>query len=420
MKTAFPRLLIVLFGILGASFYYSMALVNIAFYLLALIGIVLFLFSDKEERRAIIRQLLASHTLKIFLVWVVLLYASMFYSSNHEMMMTYAGKYKKFIFLFFILYIAVYFTRRKIDLSRCFLIGLIAGGVALFALAVAGKLIGMEGEQFRYGYWVPSGYFITSLLFSIVAVIGVVLLSQKRWVSGALLLLIGLFEVFYVMQQRTAYITLLLALLYLIWVLPIGKLRYKVGFFTVIVLATIITMMTQNPVSNRMNYAFSEVERCYTTLHQTTKDIDDIVNHCRSSNGIRLFFYTQAIEQIQSSWLYGHGLGGLNLVTAIKADDQHLKPAGNPHNEYLLQGVQLGVIGMGLLLALFIFAYREAWALSSNRRYIFTSIVLMYALSCLFNSFLLDASEGILFIMICIAIMNQYTQERQNHETHYS
>lgn len=420
MQTTASRLFMVFFSALGFSFYYSMALTNIAFYLTVLAGIILFICSKKAERTLILRQLLLSHALKAVLLWIVVLYIGALYAPDGADILMYAGKYKKFIFLFFLLYGFIYFARRNIDLSRYFLQGLIWGGVTLFVLSLMGKVMGLEGATFRNGYWVPAGWFVTPLLFSIIAVIGIVFLSKKRWITGGFLLLIGLFEVFYVMQQRTAYLTLFIAMVYLIWILPIGKLRYKTILAAFIALIAGLIMVTQNPISKRMNQAFSEVNQCYSILQNQADNADKIVQYCYSSNGIRLFFYSQSIQQIQNSWLYGHGLGGLDIVTAIKQEDGQLQRASNPHNEYLLQGVQSGVIGMGLLLAIFIFAYREAWALSGTRRYILTAFVLIYATSCLFNSFLMDSAEGILFIALLSTIISQYTQGRSHHETHHT
>ena len=70
----------------------------------------------------------------------------------------------------------------------------------------------------------------------------------------------------------------------------------------------------------------------------------------------------------------------------------------NPHNEYLLIAVQVGLVGLGLLLYLFYRQWRLAKMLpSSLERSLAHGLLLAIMSGCLFNSLLLDHTEGMLY-----------------------
>ena len=82
----------------------------------------------------------------------------------------------------------------------------------------------------------------------------------------------------------------------------------------------------------------------------------------------------------------------------VKPRIEHL---GNPHQEYLLWTVELGVIGTALLCAALYALYRDSRLLETPARRAFQSILAALALACLFNSVLYDALIGDFF---CVAL----------------
>ena len=70
----------------------------------------------------------------------------------------------------------------------------------------------------------------------------------------------------------------------------------------------------------------------------------------------------------------------------------------NPHNEYLLITVQIGVAGLGLLLYLFFTQWAYAAKLGDPfRQDAARGLVLTIAITSLFNAPLLDHTEGLFF-----------------------
>ena len=70
----------------------------------------------------------------------------------------------------------------------------------------------------------------------------------------------------------------------------------------------------------------------------------------------------------------------------------------NPHNQYLLTAIQIGLLGLAFLLYLFYRQWRLAAALpSALERSLAHGLMLTIIIGCLFNSLLLDHTESLLY-----------------------
>ena len=69
----------------------------------------------------------------------------------------------------------------------------------------------------------------------------------------------------------------------------------------------------------------------------------------------------------------------------------------NPHNEYLLIATQIGLVGLACLLYLFFLQWRLAAQFAPHYRDLARGLVLMMVIGCMFNSLLLDHTEGLWF-----------------------
>jgi len=116
-----------------------------------------------------------------------------------------------------------------------------------------------------------------------------------------------------------------------------------------------------------------------------------------TSIGQRLEFYRVSLGLIAAHPLNGSGTGSFARVYREAVASTPLAPTRNPHNEYLLLGVQLGVGGVLLLVALWVALWRVAARLPPLERDLARGLVLAFAAGCLFNSLLLDHTEGLLF-----------------------
>ncbi len=70
----------------------------------------------------------------------------------------------------------------------------------------------------------------------------------------------------------------------------------------------------------------------------------------------------------------------------------------NPHNEFLLITVQIGIAGLAALLWLFWLQWRLAPRLASPLEcHLARGLVLTMIIGCMLNSMLLDHTEGLLY-----------------------
>ena len=116
-----------------------------------------------------------------------------------------------------------------------------------------------------------------------------------------------------------------------------------------------------------------------------------------TSTTLRMSYYPNSLALIAERPLLGHGLGSFTEVYAGQVAGTAFPPTSNPHNEFLLLGVQAGLIGSGLFLALLLLQLRQARRLPIIERPLAQALVVVMVVGCLLNSFLYDTTEGHLY-----------------------
>ncbi len=116
--------------------------------------------------------------------------------------------------------------------------------------------------------------------------------------------------------------------------------------------------------------------------------------------GERLQFYRNSLILFGEAPLFGHGTGRFHEKYAAHVAGTQQVVTANPHNEYLMVGVQSGVVGVGILLALFWALWRAASRWEGMDRWLAQGMVVWLAVGCCFNSFILDSREGMLFALL--------------------
>ncbi len=126
------------------------------------------------------------------------------------------------------------------------------------------------------------------------------------------------------------------------------------------------------------------------------------------SKDLRFEFWRHSMEIIYKSPVFGHGTGSYPVeyqrLLQNKPNGHKMKISGDPHNEYLHVGVQLGIVGMALLVWIFIQQWRCSFQLPFRERYLAQGVVLTIAVGSLANSFILNANEGMLFALLSAAL----------------
>lgn len=116
-----------------------------------------------------------------------------------------------------------------------------------------------------------------------------------------------------------------------------------------------------------------------------------------TSTTLRLSFLDNSLELVADRPLLGYGVGSFASAYNRRVEDTAFPPTENPHNEFLLIGVQAGLIGILLFVALFVQQLRLAPRLPARDRKLAQALVITMGMGCLLNSFLMDSTEGHFF-----------------------
>lgn len=244
---------------------------------------------------------------------------------------------------------------------------------------------------FRRDSAVPTGFKYTithSIIVSYAAYLFALLVLREkiraRRIGYALLALLAIHNVVFMVYSRTGYCVIAALFLYFFVV------NYGRRGLLPVAAAIAVTFATA--------YATSDI------FHQR---IDDAVGESiawrpgepsQNSVGLRLEWYSATLKIIRERPLLGSGTGSFPGLYARAVAGSEQVATTNPHNEYLLLMVQIGVLGLLCLLYLFWQQWRFAARIPDPfYRHLARGVVLTFALGCLFNSLLIDHTEGLLF-----------------------
>jgi O-antigen ligase len=215
----------------------------------------------------------------------------------------------------------------------------------------------------------------------------------KRWGYG-LLMCLAVYNIVFMVQGRTGYVAL--AAVFGIWGVLSLSIRQRLGMAICVIIVAAIVLIVPNRAVDRLQQGVTEIKTCLAL----TKGNANI--SCDSSMGLRTAFMFESVKLIGQAPVLGHGAGGFGYNFSQNAYSI------NPHNEYLMQTVQSGLVGLALFLGWMWCYFRAAWRLPTPVRNVLIALLGSYLACHLFNSFLLDSSEGHLFIIVT-AIVASYS-----------
>ncbi len=382
------RIFLVLAGLLGLALPLSTALTTILLPLLVLAG----LWLGRSSLPVVLRQPPVWLALLVFLSLTVGLA-----HGNAADGLAWLDKYRKLLYLPFL---TLFFLQDR-RLAAWLIAGFLLGNVLILAasswqwMTVDHDWLGLPAGPSRCFPGLAAGCvtknaIAQSLLMAIAAgVLAILSLQPGSW-RVVFLGLCGwmLLNLFVMAPQRIGFLGIAILLLWCC--LELVRSRWRWLWLGVALSLLVALVLTPNPLSERIRLGIAEVQDCIKVVNDpAARDIA-----CRSSMGLRTHFYVQSIDRIKASPWIGHGTGNLGIPDLAEFR------IGNPHNEYLLQGIQTGLTGIflyaGLLASGFLLARRlpRPWsALGSG-------IILVYAAGSLLNSFLMDITEGSTFVVL--------------------
>lgn len=218
--------------------------------------------------------------------------------------------------------------------------------------------------------------------------------------------LAALGNVFFVLIGRSGHIVAIALLsLAIMWELPK---RYRPLAILVPFLLALVLFFCSDKVEERLMMLKAEIHS-YSTRAPTI-----------TSTGTRLEVWRVALQSIAQHPVGGSGVGSWNTESRrIQIEDnpaiQEIDNAGNPHQEYLLWGVQLGIPGILLLFALMFSVLRDSMKMEKPYARATQSALLALATVCLFNSSLYDAQIGDFFCVVT-GLLLALGQRNTSHE----
>lgn len=332
-------------------------------------------------------------TPKIILVILTALACSLLWTTGpFDQAMEAVGKYGKFLVIPAILILIR--SRQEASLVLTIFLGfqilLLSSSWLLYFHVPVAWASGKHAKEF---FAVFSTYLDQSIMSAVVAALFWHLksLAPNRFMfyAAVAISLLALGSVFFVFVGRTGQLVgLTLIALAFFWALPR---RYRLASVAIPPLIAALAF-TLGAIPQRFLTAGSEVASYMDKPAAIT------------STGVRLYFWKTSLEAMAQKPMLGSGAGSwtteYNRIESLKNTDfEAMKAASNPHQEFLLWGVQLGFGGVLLLLAFMGSLMKDFLEMDAPIARAGQSVLAALVVSCLFNSSLYDANIGSFFCL---------------------
>lgn len=277
--------------------------------------------------------------------------------------------------------------------GKCYL----AGSILLLSISYAMYSGLIPTEKFGYStvYHITHSFFMAILAFW----------SLQRLITGPEYRLFWVFilgataiNLFYIAPGRTGMFVSIALLILTVF----QHLSSKKSLIGLLVCGAVIAtaFFTSHNFSSRVHEAIGEIQNYQP-------------GSSRTSLGMRFDWWHNSITLIQEKPVFGHGTGSFETAQSKLVKGTKTMNSDNPHNEYLLLGVQVGLVGVGLYLALLGGIFIAARKKEKPNNYLLQGVVLAMFSGCLMNSFLLDSHQGHFFAIISAVLLS--TQVRANN-----
>ncbi|WP_145496461.1 O-antigen ligase family protein [Yersinia bercovieri] len=359
------------------------------------ISLVLIIISLIINRKSLeIKSFLTSPLVYLPAVMFALLALSLLYQNNSygpDMV----EKYKK---LLYVLPLALFFVHQP-RLIKLFCTGfLVANAVILAGTLMVGVLHIPLGNVDPTNPTIFKLQITQNFFMALAALLWLALAFKsqgwKRWGYG-LLVVAASYSILFLVLGRTGYVALVVGLG--VWLFfSLGN-RQRLTLVLLGIAAFAALVFIPNKATDRIVQGVNEIRVCVAASSS------DAYEACSSSMGQRSAFAIEASRLFKEAPILGHGAGGFYY-----GNPENGYSVNNPHNEYLIETVHSGVVGLLIFLAWIVCCYRVIWQQTPLLRNVLLAVLTSYMACNFFNSFLLDSSEGHLF-MIFVAILAGYS-----------
>ncbi|MDO9138793.1 MAG: O-antigen ligase family protein [Methylobacter sp.] len=195
-----------------------------------------------------------------------------------------------------------------------------------------------------------------------------------------ILFMLCLHNIFFVVEGRTGQVIMVALLL----LFAIQRYSVKEGLFAVC--AVVIFLMLFLSFSDKS-------DRIIEGIANTKAYFQPIPEQTESSMGQRYTFWAYSLKLIKEKPLLGHGTGNFaKEYQRISVGEPFITK--NPHNEFLMVAVQLGLYGLLVYLGFLISLFYYARKLPDNEKKMAQGLLAVLVIASLFNTPLFDHTEG--------------------------
>jgi len=227
-----------------------------------------------------------------------------------------------------------------------------------------------------------SSHIMTNILMSFVVFSSahkVVFSSTKvRWLYGVLF--VGSFYYVLFISKGTTGQLITLSLLGLLLIQYFGK-KTLILLPVLVLFIGILTLSIEN---NAIKHAINKIE--------------SRISHIEDGNpNTRPQLAIHAFKLFIEDPIIGTGIGSYKIALESKQPEfsERTPHKYNPHNEYLIISVQLGLLGLLTLLFLFYTQAKETQKIQDKeQQYLAQGLVVLFVIGCLGNSLIMDSGEG--------------------------
>ncbi|MFT5698062.1 MAG: O-antigen ligase [Desulforhopalus sp.] len=275
--------------------------------------------------------------------------------------------------------------------EKCF----VAGSILLLSISYAMYFGLIPTEKYGYStvYHITHSFFMATLAFW----------ALQRLINSpgfrffwTILLTTTSINLFYIAPGRTGmFVSIALVILTVFQHLSLKK---SILGLLLCIFTLGAAFYTSHNFSSRMCEAMGEIQNYQPGVSRT-------------SLGMRFDWWHNSVTLIKEKPLLGHGTGSFESAQATLIRGTKTMKSDNPHNEFLLIGVQVGLVGVGLYIALLGGLFIASFKKERPANYLLQGVVVAMFCGCLMNSFLFDSHPGHFFAIMSAVLLSTQTKD---------
>ena len=223
-------------------------------------------------------------------------------------------------------------------------------------------------------------------------------LAQAKWLL-ILLAVLALFSVLAFSISRNSHLVAVFSVFFaLVYTYRSGKI-----WVAALALVCILALL-----------AFTASDAVHDRALLLTQELSDFLSSGRfdSSVGVRAKMYWTAAQTMHEHWFLGSGLGSWQSVwQAASQPFPDTSGVNNPHNDFLLWGMETGIPGLLTLVLIFFITLKTSWANKNPIAAIGWLMTWTLLLTALVNAPFRDAALGMSLTLLAVALSGHQTAD---------